>query len=47
MSLAGFKFDDRFARLNRREAKTDQLRYRRGRSLAEQPSLYLINHLGH
>jgi hypothetical protein len=47
MGLAGFKFDDRFARLNRCEAKTDQLRYRRGRSLSEQPSLYLINHLGH
>src|SRR5499426_3041417 len=47
MGLAGFKFDNRLARLNRREAKTDQLRDRRGWSLAEQPSLYPINHLGH
>src|SRR5215470_12038110 len=47
MGLAGFKFDDRFAMLNCREAKTDQLRDRRGRSLAEHPSLYPINHLGH
>src|SRR5262245_49390663 len=46
MGLAGFKFDDRLARLNRRETKTDQLRDRRGRRLAEQPSLYPINHLG-
>ena len=40
-------FDDRLARLNRREIKTDQLRDRRGRRLAEHPSFYLINHPGH
>src|SRR5262245_33314226 len=47
MGFAGFKFDDRLARLNRRETKTDQLRDRRGRRLAEHPSFYPINHPGH